>query len=187
MSCKRTLGLGLQALRQLVQDIRGFVHPAALRSRLRPHLVDRLPEAERPVGDGKLRVDRQTAPLEIEQQLLPGLRALADAVGKPNQFLLAFGGGADDHEQALRVIFEPGLDVDAIGPDVDIPFGGQVAIAPAGVLVDPGLFQARNGRGRQPAGVLAEQGASASSKSPVEMPFKYRIGISTSRLFVRRA
>jgi hypothetical protein len=63
----------------------------------------------------KLRVDRQTTPFEIEQQLLPGLRALANAVGKPS-------GGADDHEQALRVIFEPGLDADAISPDVDIPF-----------------------------------------------------------------
>ena len=49
------LGLGLQALWQLVQDIRRFVYPAALRSRLRPHLIDRLPEAERPVGDGELR------------------------------------------------------------------------------------------------------------------------------------
>ena len=96
---------------------------------------------------------------EIEQQLLPGLRALADAVGKPNQFLLAVGGGADDDQQALRIVFKPSLDVDAIGPDVDIPLGGQVAIEPAGVLVDPGLLQPRNGRGRQPAGVLAEQRA----------------------------
>ena len=123
----------------------------------------------------------------IEQQLLPGLRALADAVGKPNQFLLAFGGGADDHEQALRVIFEPGLDVDAVGPDVDIPFGGQVAIAPAGVLVDPSLFQARDGRGRQPAGLLAEQCAERLLEVPGGDAFKYRIGISTSRLLVRRA
>lgn len=73
-----------------------------MRPRLRPYLVDRLPEAERPLGYGELRVDRQTSPLEIEQQLLPGLRALADAVGKPDQFLLAIGSGADDHEQALR-------------------------------------------------------------------------------------
>src|SRR5271170_6138497 len=85
--------------------------------------IDRLPEAQRPVGDGELRPCCQTAPLEIEQQLLPGLRALADAVGKPDEFLLAFGGGADDHEQTLRVIFEPGLDVDAIGPEVDISLG----------------------------------------------------------------
>ena len=160
------LGLCLQALWQPVQDIRRFVHPTALCSRLRPHLIDRLPEAERPIGDGELRGDCETAPLEIEQQLLPGLHALADAVGKPNQFLLAFGGGTDDHEQALRIIFEPGLDVDAIGPDVDISLGRQVAIAPAGVLVDLGLFQACDGRSRQPASVLAEQGGQRILKVP---------------------
>ena len=151
--------LHLQALWQPVQDIRGFVHPAALCPCLRPDLIDRLPEAERPVSDGELRVDRQTTPLEIEQQLLPGLRALADAVGKPNQFLLAVGGGTNDHKQALRIVFEPGLDIDAIGPGVDIPFGGQVAIAPAGVLVNPSLLQPRDSRGRQSTGVLAEQGS----------------------------
>jgi len=31
---------------------------------------------------------------------------------------LAFGSGADNHEQTLRVVLEPGLDVDAIGPGV---------------------------------------------------------------------
>jgi len=51
-----------------------------------------------------LRIDRQTAPLEIEQELLPGLRALADAVGKPDEFLLAFGSGADNYEQTQRVV-----------------------------------------------------------------------------------
>src|ERR1019366_6514884 len=75
---QRERGLALQALWQLVQDLRGFVPPTALRSRLRPPLIARLPEAERPVRHGKLRIDRQTAPLEIEQELLPGLRALAD-------------------------------------------------------------------------------------------------------------
>src|SRR5712692_62163 len=95
---QRALGLCLQALRQLVQDIRGFVNPAALRSRLWPNLIDRFPETECPVGHGELRPDRQTAPFEVEQQFLPGLRALADAVGKPNEFLLAFSGGADNHE-----------------------------------------------------------------------------------------
>ena len=109
---QRTLGLCLQALGQLVQDIRRLVHPAALRICLRPHLIDRFPEAKRAIGDGELRSYCQTAPLEIEQQFLPGLRALADAVGKTDEFLLAFGGGADDHEQTLRVIFEPGLDVE---------------------------------------------------------------------------
>jgi hypothetical protein len=66
MFCNVRLAL---ACRLLVQDIRGFMHPATLRSCLRPHLVDRLPEAERPVSDGELRVHCQATPLEIEQQL----------------------------------------------------------------------------------------------------------------------
>src|SRR5271154_3585849 len=60
------LGLALLAFGRPVQDIRGFVHPAALCPCLRPRLVDRLPEAECPIGDGELWVDCQTAPLEIE-------------------------------------------------------------------------------------------------------------------------
>jgi hypothetical protein len=70
-----------------------------------------------------------------------------------------FGGGADDHEQTLRVIFEPGLDVDAIDPEVNVSLARQIAIEPAGVFVGPGLLQAPNGRGGQPASVLAEQRA----------------------------
>src|SRR5258708_4654632 len=119
---------------------------SAFRVRLRPHFDARLAEVERPVGDCELRHDRQTPPLEIEQQLLPGLRVLAVAVGKPAEFLLAFGWGADDDEQTLRIILEPGLDVDAINPEVNIPLGGQVATEPAGVFVDPSLLEARNGR-----------------------------------------
>jgi hypothetical protein len=72
---QRPLGFCVQALWKLVQDIRGFVHPTPLRTRLRPHLIDRPPEAERPVGHGKLRRHRQTAPLEIEEELLPRLRS----------------------------------------------------------------------------------------------------------------
>ena len=41
------LGFRLLALRQLVQHIGGLVHPAALAAGLRPHFLDRLPEAER--------------------------------------------------------------------------------------------------------------------------------------------
>ena len=124
---KRPLGFGLQALRQPVEDIGGLVHPAALLARLRPDLGERLPEAERAVGDGELRPDRKSASLEIEQEFLPRLRALAHAVGQADQFLLALRRRADDHEQALRIILKPGLDVDAVDPEVDVAFGGQVA------------------------------------------------------------
>src|SRR5262245_8148850 len=52
------LGLPLLALRQLVEDVGGLVHPAALLADLGPHLAERLPEAERAIGDGQLRRDR---------------------------------------------------------------------------------------------------------------------------------
>src|SRR3982075_3263891 len=51
---ERTLGLRLLALGQLVQDIGGLVHPTALAARPRPHLLDRLPEAEGAVGGREL-------------------------------------------------------------------------------------------------------------------------------------
>ncbi len=153
------LGLRLQALRQLVQDVRGFVHPAALLARRRPDLAERLPEAERAVGDGELRGDRQTAPLQIEQQLAPVLRALAGAVGEADQLLLALRRRADNHEHALLLVFEPRLQIDAVGPDVDVAPGRQVALLPARVLVDPNLLQPRDRRGRQARRILAEQRA----------------------------
>src|SRR6202023_321701 len=57
-----TLGLRLLALGQLVQDIGGLVHPTALAACPRPHLLDRLPEAEGAVGDRELGSHRQRTP-----------------------------------------------------------------------------------------------------------------------------
>jgi len=111
---QRALGFRLLALRQLVQHIGGLVHPAALAAGLRPHFLDRLPEAERAIGDRQLRRHRKSAPLQIEQQLLPGLRALAHAVDQADQLLLALRRGADDDQQALRGVLEPGLHMDAV-------------------------------------------------------------------------
>ena len=58
------------------------MHPAALAAGLRPHFLDRLPEAERTVGDRELGGHRKSASLQVEQQLLPGLRTLAHTVDK---------------------------------------------------------------------------------------------------------
>ena len=172
ISCKRPLGLRLLALRQLVQDVGGLVHPAALPAGLRPHLAERLPEAERAVGDGELGRDRQPAPLQIEQQLPPGLRALAHAVGEADQLLLALWRRADDDQDALRGVLEPGLQMDAVGPEVDVALGREIALAPALVLVDQTSFSRAMVEADSPAASLPSSAASASSKSPVEMPFR---------------
>ena len=48
------LGLGLEGLGQLVQNVAGLVQPAALFARRAVALAQGLPEAERSVSDGQL-------------------------------------------------------------------------------------------------------------------------------------
>ena len=65
---------------------------------------------------------------------------------------------ADDDQQALRIVLEPGLHMDAVGPEVDIVPGRQIPLQPVRVLVRPNLGEPRHGRGRQAAGVRPGQG-----------------------------
>ena len=95
-------------------------------------------------------------PLEIEEQLPPGLRALAHAVDEADELLFALRRGANDDQQALRVVLQAGLHVDAVGPEVDVALGGEVALAPACVLVRPGVLEPTMVEPR-PADVLAKQ------------------------------
>jgi hypothetical protein len=97
------------------------------------------------------------APLQVEKQLPPGLGALAHAVDEADELLLALRRGADDDQQALGIVLQAGLYVDAVGPEVDVALGGEIAPAPAQVLIRPGVLEPSDGRGREPAGVLAEQ------------------------------
>src|SRR2546421_10065009 len=47
--------------------------------------------------------------------------------------------------------------MDAVGPEVDVTLGREIALAPARVLLRPGHLKPSDGRGRQPPGVLAKQ------------------------------
>src|SRR6266516_428188 len=85
------------------------------------------------------------------------LNTLAHPVDEADEFLLTLGRGADDDQQALRLVLEPGLHVDAVDREVDVAFGREIALAPARMLVRPGVLEPPDGRGREPAGVLAEQ------------------------------
>src|SRR5580692_7824043 len=133
---ERTLGLRLLALG----------HPTALAARPRPHLLDRLPEADGTVGDRELGSHRKPPPFEVEEELFPRLRALAHAVDESDKFLFAFGRGADDHQQALRGLLEPGLHMDAVDPQVNVAFGREITLAPTRMLVRPGLLEPPDGR-----------------------------------------
>ena len=56
------------------------------------------------------------------------MRALAHAIDQADEFLFALGCGSDDDQQALRGVFEPGLHMDAVDPEVDVAFGREVAL-----------------------------------------------------------
>jgi hypothetical protein len=85
------------------------------------------------------------------------LRALAHAVGEADEFLLAFRCGTDDDQDALGLVFEPRLQVDAIDPEIDIALGREIAPLPVFVLIRPNLFEAGNGRRRKPRCILADE------------------------------
>src|SRR5258708_1070104 len=95
--------------------------------------------------------------LEVEEQLLPRSCALAHAVGEADQLLLALRCGANNDQQALRIVSQPGLNMNAVDPEMDVALGREVALAQARVLFRPRLLETPYGRGRKPAGVLAKQ------------------------------
>jgi hypothetical protein len=120
-------------------------------------LTGGLPEPERAIGDGKPRRHLEPAPLQLEQQIAPVLRTLAGAIGEADQLLAAVRPRADQHQDALLFVFEACLEMDAIGPYVDIALRRQIALLPRGVFGEPTVLQAADGGCRQPGSVLAEQ------------------------------
>ena len=84
------------------------------------NLVKRLPEAQRAIGDRQFRSDREPTRLQIDQQLAPALGALANADLEADQLLFTFRRGADHHQHALGGGFHAGLEVNAVGPDIDV-------------------------------------------------------------------
>src|SRR5450759_3979358 len=83
--------------------------------------------------------------------------ALAHAIRKADQLLLALRGGADDDENALRLVLEPRLQVDAVGPEVDVALHREIALLPALVFIGPPFLEASNRRCRQTGRILADK------------------------------
>ena len=135
-------------------------------------LAERLPEPKRTVGDGEFGRDNQTSVPQIEQQFTPILRTLARTVGEAEQLLLALRCRADDDQDALFDVFKTGLQVNAVGPHIDVALARQIAVPPVLVLVEPDLLEPGDSRGRQARRISNEQGSKRFLKSPVEMPFR---------------
>jgi hypothetical protein len=64
---------------------------------------------------------------QIDQQLAPRLLALAVAVAEPDQLLAAPLVGTDHDQDALALLVEPGVEIHAVDPEVDVALASRVA------------------------------------------------------------
>ena len=123
----------------------------------------------------------------VHQQGQPRLFAFTVAVGQGDQFLVAIGRGAHQDEDALPIFFQANIEVDAVGPQVDVFLSFQGTFAPIVVFLLPRLALSRvTVEADSPAACGPTSAAKASLKSPVLTPFRYSQGISSSRLLVFR-
>ena len=90
------------------------------------------------------------------KQLAPALRALAHADLEADEFLLSFRRGPENDQHALGLRLHPGLKVDAVRPDVDIPPRREIAALPAVVFLLPLPGQARDHARRQVRRILPQ-------------------------------
>ena len=147
----------LKALGQLVEHVGGLVNPTALLAGLAVDLAERRPEAECAVAHGEFRWNLQPPTFEIQEQFQPGLCALPVAVTQAYDILVAHLVGPDDHQKALPVMIEAGLEVDAVDPEIDIAPGREIPPLPL-VIFRPCHLQPGDGGRRQARGVRAQQG-----------------------------
>src|SRR5512144_354718 len=123
----------------------------------RKNLIEGFPEAERAVTDRNLWCDRKTTRLQIDKQFFPALRALAHARLEAEHLLLALRCGAYEHQHAFGLGLHARLQIDAVGPDVDVAPRRQIAGLPASIFVLPLALQPRDHGWRKIGRVLAEQ------------------------------
>jgi len=106
------------------------VNPTALVAGPRKDLLDRLPGSERAVADGQVRRDLEPAPLDVEEEFTPALRALAHP-----------GLEADE--------IHAGLQVDPVRPHIDVASRREIALVPGVVFGLPLRRRSRDHRRRQ--------------------------------------
>ena len=150
--------VGLDREGDLVQHIGGLMDPTPLMPGAGKDLLDRFPEAERPVADRKVRGDLETTLLDVDEKLTPTLRALAHPRLEADQLFLSLGRRADQHEHGFGGVLHPRLQVDPVRPHIHVSPRREIAPPPDVVISLPLRRQPRDHRGRQVGRVLAQQG-----------------------------
>ena len=118
----------------LVQYVGGLVNPTPLVSGARKDLLDRLPEAERAVADREVRRNLEPTLLDVDEKLAPALCVLAYPGLEADEFLLALGCCADQHQHAFGGFFHSGLQIDPVRPHVHVSPRREVALLPGVVI-----------------------------------------------------
>ena len=110
---------GMGTLGQRTEYVCDLVEPAALLTGVAEHLAERPPEPERTITDGQDR-SPHAAPGAVAQQVRPGLGRLPVPVGQDHEFLAPISTDADHDQQAELVFLQTDVDVDPVGPQVDV-------------------------------------------------------------------
>ena len=99
------------------------------------------------------------APVQGKKEFHPRELALAVAVENGDEILGAIVTGADDDENALPFVLrvlEPHVEVDAVGPEIDIACAGEITLGPHPVFLFPLLLQSHDSACGQSLRVLSE-------------------------------
>ena len=95
---------------------------------------------------------------EAQQQGCPTQFRLPIARLQAQQFFIPLVRDADDDQNALPLI-GTNIEINAIGPDIDVALLSQGPLLPVLVLSAPLRFQTTNRGGRNPFSLCPEQGA----------------------------
>jgi len=105
---------------------------------------------------GDFRRNGKAAGLDVDQELAPALRALANADLEADEFLPALWRGPENDQDAFGLWFHPGLKINTVRPDVDVATRREIAALPAIMFLLPLTGQPRDRARRQVRGVLTQ-------------------------------
>ena len=140
----------------MIQDVSGFVYPAALVPCLRVDLFHHGPESHGAITNGELWTVH--APLfQLQQHLTPALDRLTGTILNGEKLLLAPFIYPNDHQCAELLFLSTQTGVNTIRPGMDPLILAERFRTPLCILRSPPLLEARDGAGRESFGILANQ------------------------------
>jgi hypothetical protein len=151
-------GLRLEGFRQFVEPGGRLLHPTPLPAALGVHVAERFPKTQRPSPNGQGWPVFQPATFEIEQKVFPGLLTLPVAIPEADQLLVTTRGGAQNDQDTGPSFLQAALAVDALTPDIAIPFTLEAATLPLRQCLVPALLQPAEGRWGEPRRLWPSEG-----------------------------